>query len=276
MKKSPNFSITTVILSVCLCGPSEAEIQSQVFLKELSAGNGAVLDEIELLPADKAEKLLRSAIFEFLPKDAAVSQKAAKHLGALPGIEAVYRRRYEEMVPLIENGNERASFFQILRMIPARWSLNLLGEALSDERTPSTLVTEEEKQFLVAQVGNGTANWYLAAGAMGEMGLKNFPLSLPTHSWRQQVEGKAVQAWWRANQDKPNSFFFYTEPVDGADGKATAAPSISTDAVDSLLQHQAAASLGRLPITPNQYLLWAVAILAGLGAIAFVIKRKSE
>lgn len=36
------------------------------------------------------------------------------------------------------------------------------------------------------------------------------------------------------------------------------------------------ASQGGVPITPTQYLLYTLAILAGLGVLAFVIKRKSE
>ena len=53
-------------------------------------------------------------------------------------------------------------------------------------------------------------------------------------------------------------------------------PDVVDDPAGSTVVSRQNAGQDKTPITPTQYLLWTLAVLAGLGAVAFVIKRKSE
>jgi hypothetical protein len=68
-----------------------------------------------------------------------------------------------------------------------------------------------------------------------------------------------------------------TDPTPAASGAAPIIPQVSELVLPASKQSKdEAASSPAQAITPTQYFIWTLTILAGLGAIAFVIKRKSE
>jgi hypothetical protein len=184
------------------------EVDVTRIVSELRRGDSSSLGNVTAMPVAEADKALREMLYEFRHEEPSVRAVISGRIGTLPGVEKIYRARWESLPPLVENTSARYRFLELVSQIHTRWALNILGEALMDARPLVSKLQREEFDAYRAQFGEGAHTDLIAAAAMAGMNLRSAPDLGKPMEFRREHQVKKLQQWWLANKDKPDEFFF--------------------------------------------------------------------